>query len=133
MSSFNKLKAFAKDTNSDISWPLNQEIRNGFIVWCYASGSVSANTVVKYLTHLNSIQSFLGFKKFENNKNLSTTLLKGLKNAKNSKNKVKVNKKAVTFKTLKIIKTKLKNESVKVLFSTHIGLLAALRFSGASV
>ena len=110
MSSFNKLKAFAKDTNSDISWPLNQETRNGFIMWCYARGSVSENTVVKYLTHLNSIQSFLGFKKFENNKNLSTTLLKGLKNAKNSKNKVKVNKKAVTFKTLKIIKTKLKNE-----------------------
>ena len=110
MSSFNKLIAFAKDTNSDISWPLNQETRNGFIVWCYASGSVSANTVVKYLTHLNSIQSFLGFKKFENNKKLSTTLLKGLKNAKNLKNKEKENKKAVTFGTLKIIKTKLKNE-----------------------
>ena len=108
ISSLNKLKTLLK-TLIQISWPLKQETHNGFIVWCYARGNVSANTVLKYLTHLNSIQSFLGFKKFENNK-FSTTLLKGLKNAKNLKKKEKANRKAVTFETLKVIKTKLKNE-----------------------
>ena len=86
LSSLNKFKSFISNTNSDFSWPLSQEIRNGFIVWCYEYGNVSANTVNKYLVHLNGIQSFLGFKKFDNSKKYTKSLLKGLKNAKNLKN-----------------------------------------------
>ena len=109
LSSWNKFKSFISNTNSDFSWPLSQEIRNGFIVWCYEYGNVSANTVDKYLVHLNGIQSFLGFKKFDNSKKYTKSLLKGFKNAKNLKNKKNLNRKAITFDTLKIIRQKLKN------------------------
>ena len=65
LSSLNKLKLFANSTGTSISWPLSEKFRNGFIIWCFGQGKVSANTVDKYLVHLNSIQSFLGFKKFK--------------------------------------------------------------------
>ena len=119
LSSLNKLKAFASDTQSKISWPLNKEFRNGFIVWCYDRGNVTANTVKKYLVHLNSIQSFLGFKKFNNKNKLTSTLLNGFKNSKCNIKKKPVTRKAITFDVLKTIRSKLKKAfTVKHTFQT---------------
>ena len=119
LSSFNKLKTFANDTNSKISWPSSQETGNGFFVWCYECGNVSANTLKNYLVHLNSIQSFLGFKKFNNHKKITSTLLNGLKNSKREKSKATSIRKAFTFDVLKSIRSKLKKEcKIKLMFQT---------------
>ena len=132
LSSLNKLKKFAESTNTKIIWPINENIRNGFVIWCFDQGKVSANTVDKYLVHLNSIQSFLGFKKFKKSKNLTKTLLKGFKNANSLKNN-KFNsptRKAITFHLLKEIKSKIVSTFKEKILAKTFWCICCMAFFG---
>ena len=130
LSSFNKFKAFAKSTGTNISWPLSKENRNGFVVWCYDRSLLSANTVDKYLVHLNSIQSFLGFKKFNKSKDQTMFLLKGLKNARNRTKKPGSSRKAITFQILKTIKRKIKHSIESKLLAKTLWCACNIAFFG---
>ena len=130
LSSFNKLKSFAKSTNTKINWPLNEKIRNGFIVWCFDKGNVNAKTVDKYLVHLNSIQSFLGFKKFNKNRDQTKTLLKGYENARFYHNKKPKTRKAITFHLLQELKNKTRSFFSNKLISKTFWCICSLAFFG---
>ena len=130
LSSLNKFKAFAKSTGTNISWPLSKENRNGFVVWCYDRSLLSANTVDKYLVHLNSIQSFLGFKKFNKSKDQTMFLLKGLKNARNRTKKPGSSRKAITFQILKTIKRKIKHSIESKLLAKTLWCACNIAFFG---
>ena len=91
LASYHKLENFAKETNTEITWPLNENIINGFIIWAFKNKEISSKTTKTYLCHLNSIQKLLGFKKFNIKKHNFNTLLTGFKNGeKLNKNQKKI-------------------------------------------
>ena len=130
LSSLNKLKTFAKSTKTEIMWPLNEKIRNGFIVWCFAKGNVMAKTVDKYLVHLNSIQSFLGFKKFTKNKSQTKALLKGYENANVHLNKKPKIRKAITFHMLQDLKEKIRSTISNPILARTFWCICSFAFFG---
>jgi integrase len=110
LASFHKLEKFAKETGTNITWPLDDKLINGFIVWAFKNKQISSKTTKTYLCHLNSIQKLLGFEKFDINKHNSKTLLKGFQNGENlSKNSHKT-RDTIEFSTLKKIKKKIRKE-----------------------
>jgi hypothetical protein len=101
-----KLLAFLKTQKLTLSWPLEDEKINGFILWCFAN-KMSPLTINSYVFSLSSLQKNLGFGAFKIKNSQADILLKG---AKNSRKPLARNRKPITLKILESIKEKLKLE-----------------------
>jgi hypothetical protein len=99
-----KLLAFLKTQKLTLSWPLEDEKINGFILWCFAN-KMSPLTINSYVFSLSSLQKNLGFGAFKIKNSQAEILLKG---AKNSRKLLARNRKPITLKILESIKEKLK-------------------------
>ena len=128
LASFHKLEKFAKETGTNITWPLDDKTINGFIVWAFKNKQISSKTTKTYLCHLNSIQKLLGFEKFDINKHNSKTLLKGFQNGENlSKNSHKT-RDTIEFSTLKKIKKVISKEKSSEIKKNAFGQHVLQRF-----
>ena len=130
LSSFHKLKQFAKDTKTKISWPLKQKIINGFIVWAFDNKDISATTTKTYINHLSSIQKLLGFKKINTKKFNIKTLLKGFKNGENLNQKKQKNRETIDFSTLHKIKKEIFNSNKSKIQKRCLWAASSIAFFG---
>ena len=59
-SGIQKLEKFSRETGTKISWPLTEQMINGFIVWCFDKKEIGAETVRAYLGGFRTVQNALG-------------------------------------------------------------------------
>jgi integrase len=112
---YNKLNCYLKDTNQTLTWPLEQRVINGFILWCKERDSLRPQSVKAYIFGLSKIQKFLGFSKIQFSKTYTEDLLKGWEH----EFLRKTNKKGrMTFQKLKEIRKHAKKQMPRSEFLT---------------
>ena len=108
-----QLNRFSKFSKAKISWPLNEKVIIGFILWCSKFPKLSPSTIKSYISCLSKIQKIKGFKPIKLAKTRAELLIKGYENISPvPKSNIK---KAVSFANLLKIRKKIFNSEESTL------------------
>ena len=103
-SAYAKFKLFIKETKTNYTWPLKENIINGFVVWCGSTQKLSHNTVKSYILALSKIQKMKGLGPIKFAKTLAENLNIGIRNM-NKKPLSKHN--TISFKKIIVLREKI--------------------------
>ena len=127
-SAFSKFNTFSEETKTLKTWPLSNEVINGFVTWCGSTQSLCHSTVKSYILALSKIQKMKGFGPIKYAKSLAENLNRGIRNM-NKKKPRKYN--TISFKKLKILRGKIYKSEHCILNKNCLWAVCCTAFFGS--
>ena len=132
LSALNTFQTFCEDIKIPITWPIKENQKLGFIIWCHETRNLSHSTVKTYLTSLSTLSHMLVFtQESEGNNKMSKLLLKGMENAKISTAKPMRKTDPLTFKILNKLRKAVKRKNWKALSKKTIWTACCVGYFGS--
>ena len=132
ISALNAFKIFGNENQIPLCWPITDEQKLGFIVWCHQARNLSSSTVKSYLTSLNTLNHMVIFPSAKGGEeNLTKILLRGIEHSQYTEPKTAIKSDPLTFAILKKLRKLVKNKSWKKLSKKTVWAACCVGYFGS--